>query len=387
MISERASRRAILGVAALLFAASAAITVRACGSMGAGSGMPMPGGWTMSMVWMRMPGQWWPGAAASFLGMWMLMMVAMMLPSLVPMLWRYREAVRGTDGQRLGARIALVGLAYFFVWTLIGAAVFALGALLAALEMREPALARLVPIAAGVVVLIAGASQLTRWKARHLACWRDASWHGGARRATAGTAWSHGVRLGLQCGVGGAGPMAILLVAGIMDLRAMAVMTAVVTAERLAPAGERVARIAGIVAVGAGLALIVGAAADRSSTRRATGASPTSVSVGDARVVQPLRRPMRHLAAYGSANRYRPESRSSASGRSGEYVTHAGGWPRVIAAKLAMTVIVKAMDSQRWLCRTTVFQLMASSRADRRACRPSSSIHSAPRRTPASGPA
>ena len=44
----------------------------------------MPGGWTMSMVWMRMPGQTWPGAAASFLGMWVVMMVAMMLPSLAP---------------------------------------------------------------------------------------------------------------------------------------------------------------------------------------------------------------------------------------------------------------------------------------------------------------
>ena len=53
----------------------------------------MPGGWTMSMAWMRMPGQTWLGAAASFLGMWVGMMVAMMLPSLVPVLWRYREPV------------------------------------------------------------------------------------------------------------------------------------------------------------------------------------------------------------------------------------------------------------------------------------------------------
>jgi predicted metal-binding membrane protein len=30
---------------------------------------------------------------ASFLGMWVVMMVAMMLPSFVPMLSRYREAV------------------------------------------------------------------------------------------------------------------------------------------------------------------------------------------------------------------------------------------------------------------------------------------------------
>jgi hypothetical protein len=48
-----------------------------------------------------MPGQTWPGAAASFLGMWVVMMVAMMLPSLVPMLWRYRQALGRTGETRL----------------------------------------------------------------------------------------------------------------------------------------------------------------------------------------------------------------------------------------------------------------------------------------------
>ncbi len=43
----------------------------------------MPGGWTMSMTWMRMPGQTWAGAATTFLGIWVVMMVAMMMPSLV----------------------------------------------------------------------------------------------------------------------------------------------------------------------------------------------------------------------------------------------------------------------------------------------------------------
>ena len=62
-------------------------------SMAAMGGMPMPGGWTMSMMWMRMPDQTWPGAAASFLGMWAVMMAAMMLPSLIPMVWHYRQAL------------------------------------------------------------------------------------------------------------------------------------------------------------------------------------------------------------------------------------------------------------------------------------------------------
>ena len=92
----------LVAVSALLFAASVAVTIVWCTSMSAMCGMPMPGGWTMSMTWMRMPGQTWPGAAASFLGMWVVMMVAMMLPVVVPVLWRYREAVRDTAGTASG---------------------------------------------------------------------------------------------------------------------------------------------------------------------------------------------------------------------------------------------------------------------------------------------
>ena len=63
----------------------------------------MPGGWTMSMTWMRMPGQTWPGVAASFLGMWVVMMVAMMLPSLVA------DAVALPRGRRRTGAARLVG--------------------------------------------------------------------------------------------------------------------------------------------------------------------------------------------------------------------------------------------------------------------------------------
>ena len=254
--AERAFRQAFFGVSALLFAASAAVTIAWCTSMPAMGGMPMPGGWTMSMAWMRMPGQTWPGAAASFLGMWIVMMVAMMLPSLVPMLWRYRQAVGRTAGTRLGLLTVLVGTGYFFVWTVLGMAVFPLGVALAAVEMRQPALARAVPVAAGVVVLIAGALQLTAWKARHLACCRETPGRDCTLSAGAGTAWRHGLRLGLQCSHCCGNLMVILLVFGVMDLRAMAVVTAAITAERLAPAGEGVARALGTVVAGVGLFLI-----------------------------------------------------------------------------------------------------------------------------------
>jgi predicted metal-binding membrane protein len=49
--------------------------------------------------------------------------------------------------------------------------------------------------------------------------------------------------------------MAIPLVIGVMDLRAMALVTAAVAVERLAPRGQRVARVIGIVTTAAGLVL------------------------------------------------------------------------------------------------------------------------------------
>src|SRR3989442_15472390 len=166
---------------------------------------------------MPMPGQTWPGAAGSFLCMWVVMMVAMMLPSLVPMLRRYRQAVGRTGEARLGKLTALVGVGYFFVWTAFGIAAFPLGVALAAIEM---------PIAIGVVVLIAGSLQLTAWKARHLAWCREAPGRGRTLPADAGTAWRHGLRLGLHCSHCCARLMAILLVIRGMDLRAIAVLAA-----------------------------------------------------------------------------------------------------------------------------------------------------------------
>jgi predicted metal-binding membrane protein len=54
--------------------------------------------------------------------------------------------------------------------------------------------------------------------------------------------------------------MLITLVAGVMDLRVMALVTAAITIERLAPAAERVAHAIGAGVIVAGLLLIARAA-------------------------------------------------------------------------------------------------------------------------------
>jgi predicted metal-binding membrane protein len=220
------------------------------------SDMPMPGDGSMSMMWMPMPGQTWLGAAASFLGMWTVMMAAMMLPSLVPMLWRYRQAVGRTGATHLGWLTARVGMGYFFVWTMLGAVVFPLGAALASIVMWQPALARAAPIGGGAVVLVAGVLQLTAWKARRVARCSEPPGCGQELSADARTAWRHGLHLGVHCAYGCAELMTVLLILGVMDLRAMAAVTTAITAERLAPAGVRVARVIGAVVVATGVRLI-----------------------------------------------------------------------------------------------------------------------------------
>ncbi|CAM2156002.1 DUF2182 domain-containing protein [Pararobbsia alpina] len=258
--AERASRRVFFGISAVVFAASMAVTIVGCTSMSSMGGMPMPGGWTMSMTWMRMPGQSWAGAAASFVGMWVVMMKAMMLPSFTPILWRYRQAVMvdavacGRE-RRVGGLLMIVGTGYFFIWLLYGIGIFVLGVMVAALEMRMPMLARSVPLLSAAVVVVAGLLQFTPWKARHLACCRHAPGSGRSIRADAATAWKHGVRLAMHCSACTAGLTAVLLVMGVMDLRAMTVVSFAMTVERLAPNGRRVARMVGVVLLGVGLSM------------------------------------------------------------------------------------------------------------------------------------
>ena len=244
--------RIFFGVSALVFAASAMVTVVWSASMSTMEGMWMPGGWSMSMTWM--PGSDWSSPAISFLGMWVVMMISMMMPSLVPMLVRYRKAIGAKSNGPVGWLSLLVGTGYFFIWTVFGIAVFPLGVAMATAEMRLPELSRAIPVAAGVVVLVAGLLQFTRWKSKQLDCCRQAGCSI-KTPASAGRAWQLGLRFGLHCIQCCFGLIMILLVIGVMDLRMMVVVAIAITAERLAPAGIRVAQTIGALAIGAGLFL------------------------------------------------------------------------------------------------------------------------------------
>ncbi len=203
-----------------------------------------------------MPQQTWYGAAAGYLGMWMAMMVPMMLPSFVPMLSRYRRSVRGAVGIHLHGLTALVGVGYFVIWAVVGTAAYAAGAGVIAVEMRWGNVAQWLPVAAGLVLLVAGGVQLTSWKVRQLALWREGSGRGCPPAPNALGAGRHGLRLGVRCSLCCGSLMLALLAIGMMDLVAMAAVTLAISAERLAPAPLGVARVTGVAIVVVGVLTI-----------------------------------------------------------------------------------------------------------------------------------
>ena len=188
-----------------------------------------------------------PGAVA-FLGSWMVMMVPMMLPSLVPVLWRQT---------RWAGVAALVAVGYFFVWAVYGATAYVVTHGVSVVEMRWPATASLVPAATGVVLLLAGTVQLTGWKLRQLARCRDAVSCADPRSPGAASPWRQGLRLGVRCSLCCSGYMILLLVTGMMNLGVIALVAAAITVERLAPAPRLVARTAGALIIVTGAVLVI----------------------------------------------------------------------------------------------------------------------------------
>ena len=252
----RGARLVFFGTAGLLFAAATAITALSGAAMEAMGAVPMAGGWLLSGIWLPLCGQSWLETAACFLGMWFVMTVAMMLPSLVPVLWRHRLAAFAAGANRPGGFAALIGASYFAVWTGFGLLVFLTGAGLAQAAMLWPVLGRVGPTAGGVLVLIAGLAQFSRWKAQVLAGCRAPSPQVPDMRPGPLPALRTGTRLGLHCCASCIGPMAVLIAGGVMDLPLMTGVTIAITAERLLPAKARIAEATGMALAVAGILLL-----------------------------------------------------------------------------------------------------------------------------------
>lgn len=207
-------------------------------SAGFGGGMPS-GGDTMAA--MQSGGQVWTTAyLAPAFAMWAFMMVAMMLPSAVPMILLYarfsRQLERGT------ANTVGFALSYLFVWALFsGVAAVSQAALVSMAAASAGALKLVDGRLAGLLLLLVGAYQLSPLKAACLDQCRSPlafltqGWRPG---------WRGAVRLGLRHGLYCLGCcwalMLLLFAAGVMNLAWIAALTLIVIAEKLAPPNIRV---------------------------------------------------------------------------------------------------------------------------------------------------
>ncbi len=182
----------------------------------------MPGGWTMSAMWMPMCGQSRLGAAAGFIGMWAAMMVPMMLPLAVAPLRRYRATLEGAGKASLLTVVA--GLAWAATWTAAGLPVYLAGTAVAQALLDMPTLARTMPAAAAAAG-VAGAA----W---HLAAWRRRPAHPALPGPpVCAAALRHGMRLGGHCVRRCMGLTVALLAAGIMERSTMVCAFVLVAAE------------------------------------------------------------------------------------------------------------------------------------------------------------
>jgi predicted metal-binding membrane protein len=231
--------RAFFATCALLFLASVAAVVHGCRAMGMSGSMAMPDATGLSQ-------------AGSFMGQWTVMMFAMMLPSLAPALAGYRRRLDESRGLHGNAFAAVAGGGYFLVWAVPGALGYGVGLALASAAGRWPALSRALPFAAATGLLLAGCFQLSAWKARQLGRCRSAPGGGPDPPPRVRSAWGHGVRLGVHCVLCCLGYTVALFAVGVMDLGAMALVTAAITVERLVPRPRAAALAAGILLLAAG---------------------------------------------------------------------------------------------------------------------------------------
>jgi predicted metal-binding membrane protein len=183
-----------------------------------------------------------PAASMSlplFLGMWVTMMVAMMFPSVAPMVVIYSRfsAIRN---QSKGATAVFVG-GYLLAWTVVGLLAFGVylgsSVLMGTLSPRESA------VVGGGALLLAGAYQLTRYKTvclRHCRTPLDfmLHWRGGRRGSL-----QMGLHHGLFCLGCCWGLMLVLLTLGVMNLVWMALVAAVIFIEKVLPFGWQQPRL------------------------------------------------------------------------------------------------------------------------------------------------
>jgi predicted metal-binding membrane protein len=194
-------------------------------------------------------------SAPLFIAMWLTMMVAMMFPTVAPMVLAHRMVVL-KRGEGNIPNVAFV-LGYLAVWTVIG--LVPLAGLLSFQALVPHLNSRWLEVAAGGALVLAGLYQFTPWKSFCIKGCRTPigfilthDFGGGARAA-----FRAGVSHGLYCLGCCWALMAVLVIVGLMNLAWMAVIAVVFLLEKNWRHGVGVSKFAGVAVLALGIAVAV----------------------------------------------------------------------------------------------------------------------------------
>jgi predicted metal-binding membrane protein len=195
-------------------------------------------------------------ALLPFLGLWMVMMAAMMLPSVAPVAVLWTRLISGASaGAGRAVRMSMFLTGYLLTWAAVGAVAFAALAGTGRLLTASPVAAKWLGVA---IFITAGIYQLTPWKDW---CLRRCRSPVGALLYYLGfKGRSRDVRVGLHHGATCAGCcwglMIVLITVGVMNVAVMAALAVVILVEKLWRYGKPFGQAVGVVLVAIGVLAI-----------------------------------------------------------------------------------------------------------------------------------
>jgi predicted metal-binding membrane protein len=185
-----------------------------------------------------------------FVGMWTLMMAAMMLPAVSPLVSLYAKSVRNAPGP-----LTAFGVGYVLTWAATGFVAFGLASLFDTLAENHPSVAQGVAVGAFAACGVYQLTPMKRWCLRHCRSpighlIRYASYRGPTRHLRAGA------HHGLLC-VGCCWTLMVVLIAvGVMNIPVMIGLALLITLEKQWKHGETLAKVAGVAALVFALAIV-----------------------------------------------------------------------------------------------------------------------------------
>ena len=199
------------------------------------------------------------GGLGWFLGIWVTMTAAMMLPSAVPAAGHVAQLARRST-------TVLFVAGYLAIWTGYGLAAYGLYRLLSRLDTGWLAWDGRGPLVAGAVIVAAGIYEVTPLKRRSLHRCRSARHPESPLRS--------GLAHGRDCMTCSGALMAVLLVLGVMSLFWMALVAVVIFTEKVLPHGARLAAPLAVALVALGIWVGVSPASVPGLTQPGGGSPP-----------------------------------------------------------------------------------------------------------------